>query len=954
MDITARYESKIKRLLTKLLDPTYEISNDLYLNTFIAHLSGKYDQDFSQNIQNLPILTEWIIEAVSVWENHTNPSKTASIFILNLVGLLSKSDERFTYFKTFNIYNSLTTLLKIKSPATSPIVKLGFIKMLSSLLEHKLGLDWLISTDNWREILNFSLQSNTIYVIRESSEFIVCLLKKSIDFNEIFCKLVVKNIVGKLNECLVCESFGKEIDEDVLKRRSEPILKLILYIFDNFLSQNVNNYENNDFRVANLFILTFSIENILWNYSNCSKSIDFTSEIDNCLLLTFFIKTASIKSRLIPPDSLRSCGASIIKLLSLKISKHQHLNVLKICFFASQSWNFLSKRIEKPTNETALLKLENHLVPIELLPIIVVTFNHCGKVITDLDIDEIRDEFISKLFKTMSEGVTRIAFQFKDQLIQFPDIFPLAIAALRNILNGRKNFRRSRAILVFQGCVYSFKDITMFLKESIGVNQEQRENVEMFLKNPSYFINLINCLSVLINENNITWSESVETICVLNVTIDFLNLPIPTWNYRVKIEALKLLNLSISKYMSPNLTLLLDNTQDSCLNQLGPLLLNNLSDLNWEIRDSALEVLKTILDFSYSKFPGFRDLIKTSNLLDFVIKLVLNDSESFVRASCWKCLQEIIKINDFWLEIINLKKDLIKTSLIRVKSEPEAIVRVEIAKFIRIIYEYQEFPGDLIDVVYDSMFYAATKDFHWEVKTNSLDFWGKVILNHLEEQGMIDNAFPEITFSREQKKIIRLTDNAIKIRLKKVLKKLELTGCLTVLIRGLNDDCDLEVVRTSIEKVKKFVILLRMYKLIPERKKSFEDLQLQYIQNCNQIPSQSCSLNVAENDQFVTENTNLSISDQIINEIVNTTDLNLLENVSNSLYVEENFEGIEKRNQLISVDDFLKAIDTDLDAILRSKTSWLATLDDFGSLLDDILKDYDTKRCSKVNEMDCY
>lgn len=66
-------------------------------------------------------------------------------------------------------------------------------------------------------------------------------------------------------------------------------------------------------------------------------------------------------------------------------------------------------------------------------------------------------------------------------------------------------------------------------------------------------------------------------------------------------ESLKLLQLSIVKYMSPNLALLIEEgASDSSLGRLGPLLTEKLKEEEWEIRDSCLEVLTTISELSHT------------------------------------------------------------------------------------------------------------------------------------------------------------------------------------------------------------------------------------------------------------------------------------------------------------------------------------------------------------------
>jgi hypothetical protein len=82
--------------------------------------------------------------------------------------------------------------------------------------------------------------------------------------------------------------------------------------------------------------------------------------------------------------------------------------------------------------------------------------------------------------------------------------------------------------------------------------------------------------------------------------------------------------------------------------------------------------------------------------------------------------------------------------------------------------------------VFMVMAYAAMSDLHWEVKVNALEFWEKVIQKQMSDQGMIDGIFPSVTFSKENRKIVLLTENEIKLRLNKVLGELARIRCLQV------------------------------------------------------------------------------------------------------------------------------------------------------------------------------
>ncbi len=57
--------------------------------------------------------------------------------------------------------------------------------------------------------------------------------------------------------------------------------------------------------------------------------------------------------------------------------------------------------------------------------------------------------------------------------------------------------------------------------------------------------------------------------------------------------------------------------------------------------------------------------------------------------------------------------------------------------------------------LYRNMSSAALSDLDCEVKLQALDFWQVIIDEALSQQGMLDGAFPELTFSKANQKIVR-------------------------------------------------------------------------------------------------------------------------------------------------------------------------------------------------------
>lgn len=256
-------------------------------------------------------------------------------------------------------------------------------------------------------------------------------------------------------------------------------------------------------------------------------------------------------------------------------------------------------------------------------------------------------------------------------------------------------------------------------------------------------------------------------------------------------------------------------------------------------------------------------------------------------------------------------------------NETEAIVRCQAASLMCRIYEYQTIPNDLLDKVNEAMVYAATTDLHWEVKTNALCYWNKSITNRLSNQGMIDGSFPNVTFSKENRKIVTLTEAEIKNRLNKVLVELSKCGCLGVLLAAIQDDCDLEVVKKAVLITKNLANLLNTYNLMDD------------ITSASTSPKAVMDTFNLTNNTFVSQFTDVGC----LNEH-HVTD-------KNKILIDK----LPSNTKEVTPKIFLTFIQQDLDKFVLEKTKWLNRIDDLGSLLDDILKSYTDE---DMNVMDCY
>lgn len=267
--------------------------------------------------------------------------------------------------------------------------------------------------------------------------------------------------------------------------------------------------------------------------------------------------------------------------------------------------------------------------------------------------------------------------------------------------------------------------------------------------------------------------------------------------------------------------------------------------------------------------------------------------------------------------------------------ETEGIVRAEAAALVVKIFRHQSFPDEMKEQMYELMAYSATIDLHWEVKLKALGFWDAVIDEQLKHQGMIDGSFPSVTFSKENRKIVTLTDTEIQKRLNKVLLQLSDCGCLGILISAIQDDCDIEVVKQAVDITKKLLHLTKRYNVTPVTCKTF---------GCTSgtIPSPGSS-----------EITSLT-SEEMISSLLNYNDSSVRSNISSPAASVVSFSSRSSSSvKIVSPTYFMDFVQQDLDELVNARKEWLNGLDSFSSVLDDMLKSYDEIN-QNINSMDCY
>lgn len=273
-------------------------------------------------------------------------------------------------------------------------------------------------------------------------------------------------------------------------------------------------------------------------------------------------------------------------------------------------------------------------------------------------------------------------------------------------------------------------------------------------------------------------------------------------------------------------------------------------------------------------------------------------------------------------------------------------MRKESVKVLTVLYEHHKIPSKYLNPLYSVISYCILSDLDWEVKVEALHFWELEFQEQFTNQGMIDGTFPTVTFSKDNKKIVTLTEKEINLRIMKVFQELSQRGCLGVILKCLKEEYEKEVLKAVVGMVHRLFQQLKNY----DYESIIDDMDKSGHQNSNEYKSAV----VDESIPPVTLDTETSVlnnqqSEEIIEAILFSQDINLLAasyekqlqlnngnipNVPRSSIDEQ----LYKNYTNIGPKQFIDSIkQMDLNQMVKSHQNWFTEMESFSSLLDDIL-----------------
>ncbi|XP_014241222.1 uncharacterized protein LOC106661957 [Cimex lectularius] len=975
---------KLREVLLKLLQPNFKCSDDTILTKLFDCVTTNRDtKDWEISGKRhvlLGLFLPWIDLALSNWELIVNPVKS---FFLKIVGYFSRGENCFDLLAASNIPSRIVTAIKMNERSENVSITMGYVELLQGVMCHKKGLTWIIDSGEWKVIALLSQSCPSIYILRKCWQVFSDLITKTEIHNQRIAKMMLEDCTSVLKE----SSHQTVSVGQINKPNRIPSAMVIWDSKEEFVIVNVIKLTIEI--ILNIMNLKFSFERInslfesckisdwAWTVMHNSDDLQMVAVASRLMCFMNALDLCDIKDHKVPQIIGKNFIDKIINHFNLLVTRHAFDVISDSAVDYQYLWEkyggkVIAGDIEKPDSidyleseiyktENSVYRVQNFLFIIQVLPLFVF----CKVNSKELECDNLLELYIEKLFRVACPKTIRFCYSFRLQLSsQGPNLEKGCVKNIHKFEQLATICNKEQAVLVFQALIHIFKFIIV-PKENPHLNDLLFPRINYYnTENSQYPVilpPLISALCTYLKKFDISWRDSLETVCIMSLTQFLLNdINIPPM---LCTATLRLIKMILLKFMPPNLALLVNTLQGSSMQDLGKQLYKTLHSYHWEVRDSTIEVLTTISILAEAKFPAFQTLLIENRLPDLITSIMDCDSEPYVRASAICCISEMIKLQNIWDNYLQSKK-LMEKIFIILHFESEGIVRKQAALLAKEIYKNRQMKPEVLEQAYNTFYHIAQNDLHWEVKINALEFWDEVIDFVFSEEGMVDGSFPQTIFSKEKKKIIQLTSIKTCHLVLKAVRKLSDMGCLHVLWATLLDECDLVVQKKSAKLITKLKDIVNKYDVLSELNKiNFNKDELDNY-HLGKPPDNLLEVADIDNMMMGEDENNASLFsglgsklqsvDDVINEIISEEDIQLLSGLVNIAEREERILPSIKRF-IIPAEEFIEKIMTlDVETVLKEKISWtLKTSEGIESLLDDIIQFTEEDEFS-TNAIDCY
>ncbi|XP_049826203.1 uncharacterized protein LOC109606449 [Aethina tumida] len=745
------------------------VLNNIYNNKFILddrqrrllldYVKAEALNTNQQISNNTSIFFNWIANVVQSWK-YNMPSIKSMIFFIELLTPFTLNELNFLLLhQDDTLVTTIATLNRMNVTKEKDLMKV-YLNMLNSFTYSEYSNRWLSTTFySWCNIFETIA---TELVPKELVQFTINFQANVIEDNKLLLLDFTKKVYSpflQLNDKITGNLYN--ITEQELKKELMPTLKFLdesfVYTFANI--QKISHW--------------IRIDCTLLNFNELLNSIlIFARDPDLIIYLSKLLlsmKLLELKNYECHKKFINNLKCKIIEILLVIIDKNCPDIVHEVVFHCIVLWHHINKIIDVPSLQLDD-RLDLFLIFLLRMPSFTILFQVYGRQLFSLVAnDDIRELVRDDVVKSMDREEMNVIRKYKDLLVK--ESRPqLCAQSIQSCVKARHMCSRTTVNFLFQCLVYGLDDVAPDILRNNGFKSPYY--------NEEYLLGTLDGLTIFIEEFDLSWKDAVQSIDVLRIITDYVtNMKLSS---EMIIKFLNLAKLCINKHMCSNMILLME-TEDSPLNVIGILVHSFLCGDDTKISEEALDLLRVICKKAKLEYPLLEKIIINSELHTKILSIAMTNKEQNLRLKAIKCLKHMVNITKIW-KIVS-SRQLLDEFIGLLKNERVDALRAEAVTLISIIYSLDYFFEDQVNEIYKIVTHLGVYDYDLNVRINILYFWEEVIAKLLSEQGMIDNEFPEVTFSKDSKKIVVLDEVEIIKRLRKVMNTLSDTGCLFVLSR---------------------------------------------------------------------------------------------------------------------------------------------------------------------------
>ncbi|KAJ0177424.1 hypothetical protein K1T71_007433 [Dendrolimus kikuchii] len=922
----ANHIRKFKVFLERILHEKYELSN-YHSENLLKYLEDSSESSAGKVLLETPAFSDLIFYSL---ENIQNATTSVKIFIIKIITILYRNELQFSKLqmqgiKLCTIRNCVLENLQARIP--SPVLQEACLKVAIAQVSHISGLKFIVELKLWEKIIYPEMCRRPKRVAKAAYEFVSTLLWTLNDYedeetiNEIMSFLIrpINNCAYQTIEVLdtddddtIAESILTslhvmftvldQIDKIMMPNKLLPIIRYSLTMSKR--THRVFRYTRNP-EVVSLLSDSFIRYDIANAYDSVSRHDKSYSDFYNEILPKF------------------------LNIITLIVKKRMVQSTLDYVVRTNILWTKVKKKLQTSSFQTngQTYEIENQLLMLVLVPLVIYVINRCRS-----RNESKAEEFYVKLGQVMTEHIVKSSYIFR-AVVEESDLKQIAIQAVKELFKLQGHLNSEQAGILFQ-CLYYILDLFVVTDGDGGLilsdnPLESTDDVKLLAL-------VLDATKMLLKEHNIRWYENVEIISLQTGLMNLLKQNIlPS---KQLLQVMDLIDLSIKKFLSPDMTLLVESQQGSALNEIGGVMKALIQHEDWEVRDSALSLLLSCTEIAFVKYVPLQKLICENDLISLAIQAAFSDTEFYAQITALKCLAAATKIESIWREVLASNPNIYRQLVYIVRNNPEGMVRREAVNVLTQVYTNQKVPENFCKSMYAIMSSAALDDLYWEVQLAALNFWKHTIQSHLVYRGMVNGRFPSVTFSKEKRKIIVLNEKEIERQLIGIMNNLSTIGCLTVLKECMKEDYNIEVMEQAYSMAKDLLKILEYYKF----EKVPNDTPVEVVHN--EIVAKE-KVNIEEFPMDLSLSYTLDMQEKVIGSILDTQQSDLIIHMHDS-YVEMESNRMDEDVQIVPTNrdtnlhpnvflEFFKR--TDYVAVIQAKKTWNKEAYTLDSLLDEVM-----------------